>query len=115
MGPLECLVVEFPGNKFSGEILPALRAVVDKDLVRIIDLTFVRKDASGNVAALELTDLGEDDMKMFDPITSDVTGLLSSEDVAKVAASLSDNSSAALLLLEHVWAVNVRDAIVRAN
>jgi hypothetical protein len=115
MGPLDCLVVEFPGNRFSGEILPALHAVVEKGLVRIADLTFIRKDESGRVSALELTDLGEDDMKLFNPLSPEVSGLLSAEDVAKVADALNNNSSAALLLFEHLWSANVREAIERAN
>jgi hypothetical protein len=115
MGPLELIALEFPGNRFSGEILPALQAVVDKGIVRIIDLAFVKKDGDGAVTALELQDLPGEEARVFDPVAADVAGLLSAADVARVADGLRANSSAAVLLFEHTWVSDVRGAVLRAN
>jgi hypothetical protein len=115
MGPLEIVGLEFPGNQLSGEILPALRAVVDKGIIRVVDLAFVKKDGDGTVTALELEDLPGDEAMVFDPVAEDIAGLLSAEDVAGIGAALSPNSSAALLLFEHTWATDVRQAIANAH
>jgi hypothetical protein len=60
MGPVEYLVVEFPGNQFKGEIAPALANLIEKGTIRIIDLLFVKKDAEDNVTAFELSDLADE-------------------------------------------------------
>ena len=115
MESLELIALEFPGNRFSGDILPALQAVVDKGIVRVIDLTFVKKDGDGTVTALELQDLPGEEALVFDPVAADVAGLVSAADVARVADGLRPNSSAALLLFEHTWTSTIRQAIVNAN
>ena len=115
IGPLEVLVVEFPGNKFTGEIAPALRAIVDKGIIRVIDLVFITKDAEGTVTTLELDDLDMETATIFDPIAADVAGLLSPEDITKVAGMMSANSSVGMLVFEHTWATAFRDAIVNAD
>jgi len=115
MEPLELIALEFPGNRFSGEILPALQAVVDKGIIHIIDLAFVKKAADGTVTALELQDLPGEEARVFDPVAADVAGLLSATDIAHVGAGLSANSSAAVLLFEHRWVGDVRAAVLRAN
>jgi hypothetical protein len=115
MGPLELLAVGFPGNQFTGEIMPALRAAVEKGTIRIIDLTFIKKDTAGAVKSLELTELGDHEAALFDPLVSDITGLMSPADVEQVGAALDDNSSAALMVFEHVWATDLQRAILDAN
>lgn len=115
IGPLEYLVVEFPGNQFKGEIAPALKAIVEKGLIRIIDLLIMIKDSDGEVAIVELNDLDPNVFGVFDPIVSDVTELLSESDVAEVSSMLSNNSSAAMMLFEHTWATQFRDSLVNAN
>ncbi|WP_214084014.1 DUF6325 family protein [Methanoculleus sp.] len=115
LGPVEYMVIEFPGNQFKGEIIPALREVVDAGIVRIIDLVFVRKDDRGNVSVMELADLQQDVVDAFAPLARDATTLFAEEDVEKVSKIMENNSSVALLLFEHVWATRFRDAVLNAN
>jgi len=112
MGPVEYLLVAFPGNKFNGDIVPALTDLTDKGIVHIIDLVFIRKDAEGNVVAAELEDLPADVAAAFDDLDGDISDLVNEEDIAIAAASLDPDSSAGLLVYENVWATRFRDAIV---
>jgi len=115
LGPVEYMVIEFPGNQFKGEIIPALREVVDAGIVRIIDLVFVRKDDRGSVSVMELKDLQKDAADAFAPLARDTSTLFAEDDVEKVSEIMENNSSAALLLFEHVWATRFRDAVLNAN
>jgi len=112
MGPVEYLLVAFPGNKFNGDIVPALTDLTDKGIIHIIDLVFIRKDAEGNVVAAELEDLPADVAAAFDDLDGDISDLVNEEDIAVAAASLDPDSSAGLLVYENVWATRFRDAIV---
>jgi hypothetical protein len=115
MGPVEYLVVEFPGNKFKGEIVPALKELTKNGTIRIIDLLFVKKDADENVAWDELINLPAEDAAAFDDLDGEVDDLLNEEDISIAAEKLRPNSSAALLVFEHVWATRLRDAVVNAG
>ncbi|KLK88075.1 hypothetical protein SZ63_03120 [Methanoculleus sediminis] len=115
LGPVEYMVIEFPGNQFKGEIIPALREVVDKGVIRIIDLVFVRKDEQGNVSVMELKELQKDAADAFAPLAREASTLFAEEDVAKVSDIVENNSSVALLLFEHVWATRFRDAVLAAD
>jgi uncharacterized membrane protein len=115
IGPVEYMVIAFPGNKFKGEIAPALRELVDNGTIRIIDLAFVGKDADGNVLGFELEDAGSEVGAAFSAIKHERNGLLNEDDVREVGEALDLNSSAALLVWEDVWATKVRDAIVDAG
>jgi uncharacterized membrane protein len=115
VGPVEYMVVAFPGNKFKGEIVPALGDLVDNGTIRIIDLAFVGKDADGNVLAFELEDADSEVGAAFSSLQQEHGTLLSEDDVRIVGEALDNNSSAALLVWEDVWATKVRDAIVGAG
>jgi hypothetical protein len=115
LGPVELLVLEFPGNQFKGEIAPALKSLVERGTIRIIDLLFILRDQSGEIHSRELTELDADIMLDWDPLVDEVMGLLSSEDVEHFGQALAPNSSAAVLLFENTWATEFRDAVVRAN
>lgn len=113
-GPVEWIVIEFPGSRFSGAIIPALAQLVDSGTVRIIDLLVVHKDADGVASAVELDALDPDELALFEHLDGEVTGVLSDEDVALAAADLAPGSTAGLLVWENVWATTfaaaVRDA-----
>ena len=116
MGPLELLAVKFPGNNFRGEIAESLAELVEQGTIRVIDILFAMKDSSGNLTIAEINDLEEDDFATFDPlIDDDLTGMLSEEDARSLAASIEDNSSAAIMLFENTWATRFRDAILDAE
>jgi len=115
IGPVEYLIVAFPGNQFKGEIIPALADLVDAGTIRIIDLAFVMKDADGAVVTAELGDLDSEIFKAFDALSPETMGLLNEEDLAAAGEELDPNSSAALLVWEDTWATALRDAIVNAG
>ncbi|MGD0880310.1 MAG: DUF6325 family protein [Acidimicrobiales bacterium] len=102
MGPVEYIVVAFPGNEFNGDVLPALVELIDSNTVRLLDLLFIGKDADGTVLSFEIDDLQH--LADIDELNGEVGGLISPSDVEHVAASLDPNSSAALLIWEDVWA-----------
>jgi hypothetical protein len=115
LGPVELLFVEFPGNQFSGEITPALQALVDAGTIRIIDLVFVAKDADGNAVGIEIEELDDESRGNFNALVSELEGLISEEDIADLAEGLEPNSSAGILLFEHTWAIPFRDALVNSG
>lgn len=115
IGPVEYLIVAFPGNQFKGEIIPALADLVEAGTIRIIDLAFVMKDADGAVVTAELGDLDSEVFKAFDALSPETMGLLNEEDLAAAGEELDPNSSAALLVWEDTWATTLRDAIVNAG
>lgn len=115
LGPVELLVVQFPGNEVKGDIVPALKELVENGTIRIIDILFIKKDQYGNVTTIEINDLDEANFAAFDPIVADITGLLSEDDVQRMAMMLKNNSSAGLLLFENTWATRIRDAIVNTQ
>jgi uncharacterized membrane protein len=112
IGPVEVLVISFPGNEFNGDVAPALGELVQTGLIRVIDLVFVTKDADGDIAALELNELDETVSAAFFPHVEEPSGLVSEEDIEDLGADLAPNSSAAILLFEHVWATRFRDAVL---
>jgi hypothetical protein len=111
IGPVDYLIVAFPGNEFRGEIAPALGDLVEAGTIRIIDVAFVGKDAEGNVAAFELTDIDPEVREGFEKAGVEVNGLFNEDDLAAAGEELEPNSSAALLVWENVWAQNVAQAM----
>jgi hypothetical protein len=111
IGPVEYLIVAFPGNQFRGEIAPALADLVQEGTIRIIDIAFASKDENGEVAAFELTDLDPEVRQGLEKLGAQPGGLLNEQDLMAAAEELDTNSSAALLVWENVWAKPVADAI----
>ena len=111
IGPVDYAVVAFPGNRFRGEIGPALADLVDSETIRIIDIAFVGKNADGDAVALELTELDPDVQASLDSAGIEVGGLLNEDDLMSTAAELEPDSSAALLVWENVWARRVTQAM----
>jgi hypothetical protein len=113
IGPVEYLVVGFPGNNFSGEIVPALVQLVDSGTVRILDLVFVGKDVDGTVVSFEFDEV--DETASFDVIEGEVGGLIGADDISHAASALEPGSSAALLIWEDLWAAPFAEAVRRAD
>jgi hypothetical protein len=111
LGPIELLVVKFPGNQFRGEIIPALEELVEGRIIRIVDILFLHKGADGRLTLLEINDLEAEMFGLFDPIVSDVTKLLSNNDAEQLGNALENNSSAVLMLFENTWATRLADAL----
>jgi hypothetical protein len=114
-GPIDYLVVEFPGNRMTGEAFPLLVDLVDRGLVRILDLVFVRKDLDGSVVGLELADLNGDgqlDLSVFDGASP---GLLGEDDIQEAGEAVQPGSSAGILIYENVWAAPFAAAVRRSG
>ena len=115
IGPVDYMIVAFPGNQFKGEIAPALADLVDAGTIRIIDIAFVGKDADGDTVAFELTELDPEVQKGLDNLGIEVGGLFNEDDLADAGDALEPNSSAALLVWENVWAREVGQAMRNAG
>ena len=109
IGPVEYIIVGFPGNQFTGEIAPELGKLVESGTIRILDLVFISKDAEDVVTAVEFED--HDDVALFSALDGDVGGFISDEDIEYAAAELEPNSSAALLIWEDLWATPFVEAM----
>src|SRR2546427_13189921 len=103
IGPVEYMIVAFPGNQFKGEIVPALQELVDAGTVRVIDLAFVIKDSDGNMAALEAGDLDSEIGLAFPKLGGVNGGVLNQEDPGAPAEGREPQPSAALAAVEGLW------------
>jgi Family of unknown function (DUF6325) len=115
LGPISYLIVEFPGNKMTGEGLPILVDLVDQGLIRVLDLLFATRGEDGSLRTVELQDLepdGEIDVAVFEGVSS---GLLDEEDLADAASVIEPGSSAAILLFENRWARSFTQALRRGG
>ncbi|MFF4350623.1 DUF6325 family protein [Streptomyces sp. NPDC001530] len=115
MGPIDYVVVEFPGNRMTGEGFPLLVDLVDRGIIRILDLVFIRKDEDGSVTALEIADLTGDgnlDLAIFEGVQS---GLLGQDDIEEAAAAVEPGNSAGLLIYENLWAAPFAAALRRGG
>ena len=104
MGPIDYLVLEFPGAKLTGEGLPILIDLVDRGIIKILDLVFVLKENDGSLAGLTISDLdgdGELDLTVFEGIRS---GLIGDDDISQAGAVLEPGSAAGILIYENSWA-----------
>jgi len=111
IGPVDYAVIAFPGNRFRGEIAPAIGELVDAGTIRVIDVAFVGKNADGEAVAMELTELDPDVQAGLDRVGIEVGGLFNEDDLTDVAEGLEPDSSAAVLVWENVWAKKVAQAM----
>lgn len=114
MGPIDYLIIEWPDRQPTGEAAPHLIDLVDRGLIRIIDLAFIAKAEDGSVAALEISDLG-DAGEAFAAFEGASSGLLSDEDIEEAANALENGTSAALLVFENRWAAPFAAALRRSG
>ena len=115
MGPVDYLVVGFPGNKFSGEIVPEIADLERRGIIRVIDIVLVSKDESGKMFITEVTDLQGDAGKVFEQIAKNTKEWFYEGDIETIASTLPNNSSAGLLLYENVWAIKLKEALVNSG
>jgi hypothetical protein len=115
-GPIDLVLLRFPGNEFDGGIAPALRDLVDQGTVRVVDILFVYKDAAGTVGSIELGALGPQLDQAFIDIDGQLGGgLLDRDDVDEVGKDLDPNSSIAVVAIENVWAIPFIEAVRAAG
>jgi uncharacterized protein DUF6325 len=115
MGPIDYLVVEFPGSRMTGEGLPLLVDLVERGIIRILDLLFIKREEDGSVAGIAIADFDHDgalDLAVFEGASS---GMLHQDDVDEVASLLKPGSSAGILVYENVWAAPFAAALRRGG
>jgi len=114
MGPIDYLIVEWPGRQPNGEAAPLLVDLVERGIVRVLDLAFIYKDEDGTVAGLDIKDLGEqsEELRLFEGASS---GLLGDDDISEAGNALEPSTSAALLVYENTWAGPFAAAVRRSG
>ena len=114
-GPIDFIALEFQGNRFRGETLVELIDLVEKEIIRIIDLVVVVKDKDGVVDVLELQQLDAAVLASLDPLGAEDTGILTVADIEDLASQLGNETAAGLMLIENLWATRTIEALERAN
>lgn len=115
LGPISYLIVEFPGNEMTGDGFTTLLDLVDRGVIRILDLMFVTRDSDGSMRTLELQDIDRDgqfDLALFAGASS---GLLSAEELSDAASVIEPGSAARILIFENRWATPFVQALRRSN
>jgi len=115
MGPIDYLVVEFPGSRMTGEGMPLLVDLVDRGVIRILDLVFIRRELDGSVVGLEIADLDEDGKLDFAVFEGASSGLLGQDDLDEAGTALEPGSSAGILVYENLWAAPLAAALRRGG
>ncbi len=115
LGPVDYLVVEFPGSRFTGEIMPELADLVERGIVRVLDLVLIKKDEDGSFEAFEFADIEEGVLGELREVERELADLLSEDDVAAVADALEPGSTAGLLVYENLWAAPFASAVRRSG
>jgi hypothetical protein len=113
LGPIEVLVVGFPGNQFTGGILPEIEKLVEAETITVVDALFITKDENGDVDFLEFDQIDEnEDVAALGQFIGDRLEMLSDEDAEAFAEALEPGSSAAALVFEHTWFKPLRDELL---
>ena len=114
MGPVDYVVIEWVGRQPPGEAAPIIVDLVERGIIRVLDLAFMTKGEDGSVAGVELTEVAEQvpELTVFEGASS---GLLGDEDVAEAGAALENGTSAALIVYENTWAAPLASALRRSG
>jgi hypothetical protein len=115
LGPIDWIVVEFPEPKFTGEIAPILTDLVDRELIRVLDLLFLTRDQEGGFEVFEASDMDDSDIGELRAYETELAMLLSEQDVIDLAETIEPGSSAAVLVWENLWAAPFGSAVRRAG
>jgi len=114
MGPIDYVLIEWPGRQPNGQIAPIVVDLVERGIIRVLDLAFIAKAEDGSVAGLEISDLGDqgEQLRVFEGASS---GLVSDQDIAEAADALDSGTAAALLVFENRWAAPFASAVRRSG
>ena len=114
-GPIDYIIVGFDGNNFNGSILNALSDAVDKGIINVLSLALVLKKEDGTVESIEMSETGDEALLALGDRFGIDTSLVTQDDLDEIAELLEPNTSAGMLVLEHVWAKPLQQAIRGAN
>ena len=113
-GPIDYFAIEFKTEQLTGETLPELLELVKKEIIRVIDLVIIQKQ-DGKIQVMEIEELSPDVVVAFDPVIAEISGIIQVEDIEVIAEMMEDNTTAALLLIENLWAIKFGEAAVRSG
>ena len=114
MGPIDYIVIEWPGEQPTGEAIPLILDLVDRDIIRLLDIAFLGKDQNGAVYTIDLAQVAAAEAG-FDAFDGASSGLISSEDLEDAASVLENGTSAAVMIWENRWAAPVAIALRRSG
>lgn len=114
-GPIDFYVFEFKNDRLKGEIMPELIDLVQREILRVIDLVIIQKDSDGKHQAVELQELDSETLAIYDPLQAEVSGLIQVEDVDAIAEQMENGTTAAALMVENLWAVKLKQALLNAD
>jgi hypothetical protein len=115
IGPLEYVVIGFQDDHFTNEILPELNAIQASNLIRVVDLLFVSKEANGTTTVREVSELSEEERQPFGDMMEDLAGLFTAQDVENLATAIPSGTEAVVVLLEHTWTLGLAEAVRKAG
>jgi uncharacterized protein DUF6325 len=115
IGPVEYIAIAFPGNKFSGEIVPAIKELQDAGTIRVLDLVIISKDGGGNVTGIELSEASPEQQAALAVLGIERRNILGQEDVEDIGSALDPNSTAGLMIWENVWAAKFAQSLRAAD
>lgn len=114
-GPIDYIVVGFPGNKFKGEVLQELSVAVESGAIAVLDIALILKDVEGEVSKIEISAVDDAVIKKIMPEGVPEVGLIQDDDVEEIAGVLDNNCSAGLLIVEQLWAKGIKQALINAQ
>ena len=114
-GPVEYMVLAFPGNQFRGEIAPELNALVESGTINLLDLAFIHKDPAGEVTILEVEQEPDEVFQAFESLTAGEGGIISDNDMREIGAGLDPDSSALIVVWEDLWAADLARAVLASG
>ncbi|MFL5669704.1 MAG: DUF6325 family protein [Chloroflexota bacterium] len=115
IGPVEYIAIAFPGNKFSGQIVPAIKELQQSGTIRVLDLVIISKDGDGNVTAVELSEASPEEQAALAALGVESRNLLGQEDIEDIGGALDPNSTAGLMIWENVWAARFAQSLRNAD
>ena len=115
IGPVEYIAIAFPGNNFSGEIVPAIKELQDAGTIRVLDLVIISKDGEGNVTGIELSEASPEQQAALAVLGIQSRNLLGQEDIEDIGSALDPNSTAGLMIWENVWAARFAQSLRAAD
>lgn len=110
MGPIDYLIVEFPGNRMTGEGIPLLLDLVNRGIIHILDLAFIRKEADGSISAMRIEDMDAEGAEEFMVFQGASSGLLGNDDMREAANAIEPGNSAGIIVYENTWAAPLATA-----
>lgn len=111
-GPIDLIVLEFKSKNFDSEIVASIADLVSGEIIRILDLVIVQKDAGSEVTVWEIQELSPSDLQILEPLRAEISGMITADDIQMIGKRLKDNTAAAMMLFENLWAIKLRQDIV---